>query len=211
MKLLSRVQLFGTPWSVSHQVPPSMGFSRQEYWSGVPLISPIRLWSSYQMTRVPFCSSRRLDALSGGSPQEGLVRWDTGFPWIFWSNSTSFHQNHTLNSSHLGSGVQDFPFSPMRRDQSSQRASGLCGPSPSPLLPRAPRVARGWNFWSAPTPSCPCFSVSPELSPRRGLHSFGWRQAPGASLISAPPTSPPSASVFSSSGRNGPTFPPAVS
>ena len=112
VKLLSRVQLFATPWSGAHQVPPSMGFSWQEYWSGVPLISPIRLWSSYQMTRVPFCSSRRLDALSGGSPQEGLVRWDTGFPWIFWSNSTNFHQNHTLNSSHLGSGVQDFPFLP---------------------------------------------------------------------------------------------------
>ena len=40
MKLLSRVQLFGTPWTAAHQVPLSMGFSRQEYWSGVPLSSP---------------------------------------------------------------------------------------------------------------------------------------------------------------------------
>ena len=40
MKSLSRVQLFATPWNVAHQAPPSMGFSRQEYWSGLPLPSP---------------------------------------------------------------------------------------------------------------------------------------------------------------------------
>ena len=38
-KLLSRVQLFMTPWTAAYQAPPSMGFSRQEYWSGVPLPS----------------------------------------------------------------------------------------------------------------------------------------------------------------------------
>ena len=40
MKSLSRVQFFATPWTVAHQAPLSMGFSRQEYWSGVPLPSP---------------------------------------------------------------------------------------------------------------------------------------------------------------------------
>ena len=37
---LSRVRLFSTPWTAAYQAPPSMGFSRQEYWSGVPLPSP---------------------------------------------------------------------------------------------------------------------------------------------------------------------------
>ena len=37
--LLSRVRLLATPWIVAYQAPPSMGFSRQEYWSGVPLPS----------------------------------------------------------------------------------------------------------------------------------------------------------------------------
>ena len=37
---LSRVRLFVTPLTVAYQAPPSMGFSRQEYWSGVPLPSP---------------------------------------------------------------------------------------------------------------------------------------------------------------------------
>ena len=39
-KSLSRVRLFATLWTVAHQVPPSMGFSRQEYWSGLPFPSP---------------------------------------------------------------------------------------------------------------------------------------------------------------------------
>ena len=37
---LSRVRLFATPWTVAYQASPSMGFSRQEYWSGLPLPSP---------------------------------------------------------------------------------------------------------------------------------------------------------------------------
>ena len=40
VKSLSRVRLFATPWTVAQQAPPSMGFSRQEYWSGFPFPSP---------------------------------------------------------------------------------------------------------------------------------------------------------------------------
>ena len=40
VKLLSHVRVFATPWTAAHQVPPSMGFSRQEYWSGSPVPSP---------------------------------------------------------------------------------------------------------------------------------------------------------------------------
>ena len=40
VKSLSRVRLFVTPWTVAHEVPPSMEFSRQEYWSGLPFPSP---------------------------------------------------------------------------------------------------------------------------------------------------------------------------
>ena len=40
VKLLSRAWLLATPWTAAYQAPPSMGFSRQEYWSGVPLPSP---------------------------------------------------------------------------------------------------------------------------------------------------------------------------
>ena len=46
-KLLNRVGLPATPWTTAHQAPPSMGFSRQEYWSGVPLPSPLSMQRLY--------------------------------------------------------------------------------------------------------------------------------------------------------------------
>ena len=52
VKSLSRVQLFATPWTAAHQSPPSMGFSRQEYWSGVPSPSPIKLLKKLASSRM---------------------------------------------------------------------------------------------------------------------------------------------------------------
>ena len=46
VKSLSRVQLLATPWTAAYQAPPSMGFSRQEYWSGVRLLS-LKVYSRY--------------------------------------------------------------------------------------------------------------------------------------------------------------------
>ena len=40
MKSLSCVRLFATPWTAAYQAPPSMAFSKQEYWSGLPFPSP---------------------------------------------------------------------------------------------------------------------------------------------------------------------------
>ena len=51
-KSLSHVWLLATPWTAAFQAPPSMGFSRQEYWSGMPLPSPNRNNSSYYWTVV---------------------------------------------------------------------------------------------------------------------------------------------------------------
>ena len=55
VKSLSRVRLFTTPWTAAHQAPPSMGFSRQEYWSGVSSPSPC------QTSGQNSSDSRRLD------------------------------------------------------------------------------------------------------------------------------------------------------
>ena len=49
MKSLSRLQLVATPWTAAYQAPPSMGFSRQEYWSGLPLPSPEKFTSDYNL------------------------------------------------------------------------------------------------------------------------------------------------------------------
>ena len=48
VKSLSCVWLLATPWTAAHQAPPSMGFSRQEYWSGVPLPFPSLIVLSYK-------------------------------------------------------------------------------------------------------------------------------------------------------------------
>ena len=50
VKLLSGVWLFATPWTAAYQAPPSMGFSRQEYWSGVPSPSPLKCAVSIKHT-----------------------------------------------------------------------------------------------------------------------------------------------------------------
>ena len=53
MKSLSLVQLLATPWTAAYQPPPSMGFSRQEYWSGLPLPSPSQ--HLYSFVNCVFC------------------------------------------------------------------------------------------------------------------------------------------------------------
>ena len=45
VKSISHVRLLATPWTVAYQAPPSMGFSRQEYWSGVPFVRRAELWA----------------------------------------------------------------------------------------------------------------------------------------------------------------------
>ena len=47
-EVVSRVLLLAIPWTAAHQAPPSMGFSRQEYWSGVPSPSPRLLLVFYK-------------------------------------------------------------------------------------------------------------------------------------------------------------------
>ena len=53
-KSLSHVRLFATPWTAAYQAPLSMGFSRQEYWSGVPLLSQIHMYSIRQKRVVQY-------------------------------------------------------------------------------------------------------------------------------------------------------------
>ena len=71
VKSLSRVRLLATPWTAAHQAPPSMGFSRQEYWNGVPLPSPVSVLGLLIMNycRLGAYSSRNLFSHSSESPQ----------------------------------------------------------------------------------------------------------------------------------------------
>ena len=70
VKLLNHVRLFATPWTVACQAPLSMGFSRQEYWSGLPFPSPGDLSDSGIEPRSP---SLQADALPSEPP--GKITW----------------------------------------------------------------------------------------------------------------------------------------
>ena len=68
MKSLSCVRLFATPWTVAHQVPLSMGFSRQEYWSGLPFPSPEDLPEPGFEPRSPALQADALPSEPPGKP-----------------------------------------------------------------------------------------------------------------------------------------------
>ena len=72
MKLLSRVWLSATPWTVAHQAPPSMGFSRWEYWSGLPFPSPGDLPDAGIEPRSP---TLQADALTSEPPIKRGINW----------------------------------------------------------------------------------------------------------------------------------------
>ena len=68
-KSLSRVRLFATPWTTAHQAPPSMEFSKQEYWSGLPFPSPGDLPDLGIETGSP---ALQADALPSGPPRNPM-------------------------------------------------------------------------------------------------------------------------------------------
>ena len=71
---LSRVQLFATPWSIAHQAPLSMGFSRQEYWSGLPFPSPGDLPNPGIEPRPPTLQADVLTSEPPGKPINNVGR-----------------------------------------------------------------------------------------------------------------------------------------
>ena len=74
VKSLSRVQLLATPWTAAHQAPLYMGFSRQEYWSGVPLPSLIKHLRRYKNNITQTPSEKREENIS--------VVWTSLKPYI---------------------------------------------------------------------------------------------------------------------------------
>ena len=71
LEFLSHGQLFVTPWTAASQAPPSMGFSRHEYWSGLPLPSPGDLPDLGIGPRSP---ALQADALPSKPPGKALIR-----------------------------------------------------------------------------------------------------------------------------------------
>ena len=70
--LLSHVQLFAMPWTVAHQAPLSMGFSRQEYWSGLPFPSPGDLPNPWIEPMSPALQADSLPSKPPGKPNNNV-------------------------------------------------------------------------------------------------------------------------------------------
>ena len=79
VKLLSHVWLFATPWTVAHQAPPSMGFTRQEYWSGLPFPSPEDLPKPGIKPGAPILQADSLLSELQGSPFIYFLSLNTNF------------------------------------------------------------------------------------------------------------------------------------
>ena len=84
VKSLSRVRLLVTPWTEAYQAPPSMGFSRQEYWSGVPLptltIANLNLRSDVTKQKLP----RDAHSWSSSNHWEPSMLLQAALTWTMW-------------------------------------------------------------------------------------------------------------------------------
>ena len=87
MKLLSLVRLFTTPWITAYQAPLSMGFSRQEYWSGLPLPSPQNAAAASLQSCPTLCDP--IDGSPSGSPVPGILQART-LEWVAISFSNTW-------------------------------------------------------------------------------------------------------------------------
>ena len=87
MKSLIRVRLFVTPWTVAHQALPSMGFSRQECWSGLPFASPGDLPDPGIEPRPPALQADALTSEPPGKPSgDGKCVKDESNVSRFWDS-----------------------------------------------------------------------------------------------------------------------------
>ena len=90
VKSLSRVRLLATPWTAANQAPPSTGFSRQEYWSGVPLPSPGKMLRTTkrikQGIKSDWCWSGDWGGTWGESSRPVIVKGQDFFKYqLFWA------------------------------------------------------------------------------------------------------------------------------
>ena len=106
----SPVWIFATPWTVAHQAPLSMGFSRQEYWSGLPFPSPGDLPNPGIKPRSLALRADSLPVKPQGKPKNTGVGSLSLLQWIFWPGNWTgvsciaggFFTNWAMREAQLG-------------------------------------------------------------------------------------------------------------
>ena len=162
MNSLSCIWLFATPWTVAYRAPPSMAFSRQEYWSGLPFPSPGDLPDPGIKPRSPELQADALPSEPPGKPSAPNTRLlgkqspgvGCGVKWTYvWISALPITSYVTLDKpglSHLwDGGVLGSPDRPERRLRCT--CFVICGNSSLFLdLVRAPVCHQDWE----PCESC---------------------------------------------------------
>ena len=175
VKSLSRVRLFATLWTVARQAPPSMGFSRQEYWSGFPFPFPGDLPDPGIEPRSPVLEA---DALPLSHQGSHLLKRDTSkqtLRSLQGLRPTAFDHTH-------------FPALPLLRPGASSRA-----PSPHLQPDATPRNPRGSPLSLPSKEAAPSFRAQitpPGLAPHRSS-SHPTHQQHRSRPTPPPPPSPP--------------------
>ena len=149
MKSLSPVRLLVTPWTEAYQAPPSMGFLRQEYWSGVPL--PSQLAAAAAAKSLQSCPTLcdPMDGSPPGSPVPGILQART-LEWVAFTSP--MHESENWKWSH--SVVSD-----------PQRSHGL----------QTSRLLRPWDFPGKSTGvGCHCILWPSQLSHIQFKISHPW-------------------------------------
>ena len=89
VKSLSHVRLLAIPWTAAHRAAPSMGFSRQVYWSGVPLPSPMASLVTQKIKNLPAVQETHIQSLGQEDPLEkGMANHSSMLAWkIPWTEN----------------------------------------------------------------------------------------------------------------------------
>ena len=122
MRLLSLVRLSATPWTVDYQAPPSMRFSRQEYWNGLPFPSPVDLSNPGIEPRSPALQADALPSKPPGKP----IKWEV-FLFCFADEKTEAQGGEGIGQREQGCGAWSLEL----EDGQSGPKPGFCGDRPS--------------------------------------------------------------------------------
>ena len=116
VKSLSRVRLVATPWTAAYQAPPSMGFSRQEYWNGLPLPSPgmlLDIPGEQDSTHIPHTHTHTTESYSGQGVSSAKAEKPSstgGDNGLQWPQARGILHGHSMGAA----GLLPQPWSPVQ-------------------------------------------------------------------------------------------------
>ena len=142
MRLLSRVLLFATPWTVAYQAPPSMEFSRQEYWSGLPFPSAGDLPNAGIEPRSPTLQADALPSQPPGSQTSAMGGKGGEFAFRVGLPPTLHVSGQARPQTWLGGGLRSrFPTSVNSTNNSELLAPTRHCPSPRVSMKMSEKIS----------------------------------------------------------------------